>query len=79
MTNSSVCVEVDGEQHLQTKARDAARDAFLTIKGILTMRVPSLEFFDRDTVEAEKFIEQVRKTCEERTGRRDWDRNSRKR
>ena len=74
-----VCVEVDGEQHMQTKARDSARDEFLRIKGILTMRVPSLEFFDRDTVEAEMFIEQVRKTCEERSGRRDWDRNPHKR
>ena len=74
-----LCVEVDGEQHLRTRGKDAARDAFLRSKGIFTLRVQSLEFFDRDTVEAEKFIERVRKRCEERAGRRDWDRNSRKR
>ena len=74
-----LCVEVDGEQHLLTKDRDAARDEYIATKGILTMRVPSLNFFDTGTVEAEKFIDRVRKQCEERSGRSSWDRNLRRR
>ena len=74
-----LCVEVDGEQHLLTRDEDTARDAFLATKGILTMRIPSLDFFDPDTVEAEKFVDQVRKACEERTGRKSWDRKLRRR
>ena len=73
-----VCVEVDGEQHLKTKERDALRDEFLATKGVLTMRVPSLEFFDRDTVVAERFVEELRAVCEERSERRSWDKESRK-
>jgi len=73
-----ICVEVDGEQHLTTKARDAKRDEFLATKGILTMRIPSLEFFDHDTVVSEEFVEDLRRQCEDRSHRADWDRESRK-
>jgi len=75
---AKVCVEVDGEQHELTKEQDAKRDKFLASKGILTIRVPSLEFFDRNKVEAEEFMEQLRKSCEERAERKDWDKDARK-
>ncbi|HXH62166.1 MAG TPA: DUF559 domain-containing protein [Fimbriimonadaceae bacterium] len=71
---AKVCVEVDGEQHEARKDRDRVRDEFLANKGILTLRVPSLAFFDYDTPEASKFLDLVRRTCEERAGRKDWDR-----
>src|SRR5215216_4051714 len=38
---ASLCVEVDGEQHLFRKALDARRDTYLSLKRIATIRIPS--------------------------------------
>jgi very-short-patch-repair endonuclease len=71
---AKLCIEVDGPQHEQTRERDAARDAFLDSKGILTLRVPSIILFEHDSPEFSRFLDLIRSTCEERTGRKAWDR-----
>ncbi len=71
---AKVCIEIDGPQHEQTRDRDAARDAFLASKGILTLRVPSIVLFQHDSPELSQFLELIRSTCEERAGRKNWDR-----
>ena len=38
---AGLCVEVDGEQHDFTVARDARRDHWLAVQGIRTVRIPA--------------------------------------
>lgn len=60
-----LCLEVDGEQH--EPERDQIRDRDLLAIGILTLRVPSLDLFDKQS--ARTWIELIYRTCVERTGR----------
>ena len=39
-----LCVEFDGEQH--DPAVDAKRDAYLLASGVVTFRIPNIEFFE---------------------------------
>jgi very-short-patch-repair endonuclease len=68
-----LCVEIDGEQHDARQCRDAARDAWLLEQGVLTLRLSSLELFDHDTVVDAKFLGEIRRACEERSGRKDFE------
>ena len=62
-------VEVDGEQHLETADWDAQRDANLLNIGVLVLRIPSLDLFEkRDTTT--KWLEEIVRLCELRTGRK---------
>lgn len=64
-----VCVETDGEQHLQRLEHDAVRDSRLSELGILTIRVPSLDLFEDTHMEASRWISKIVATCQERTER----------
>ena len=44
---AKVCIEVDGEQHEDQREYDAYRDASLQRAGILTIRIPSLNIFEK--------------------------------
>lgn len=43
-----VCIEMDGEQH--DPERDLVRDRYLAKLGIVTVRIPNIEFFELDPV-----------------------------
>ncbi len=43
--DAHLCVEVDGRQHSQTRARDRDRDRLLQRKGIYTMRIEARHVF----------------------------------
>jgi len=60
-----LCLEVDGDQHSLTEARDAARDQFLAQRGILTLRFSAVDCFFNAVVVAEG----IRLACIERSGR----------
>lgn len=64
---ASVCIEVDGEEHV--RHRDDARDAYLERLDVLTVRIRSLDLFDSRSLTAERDLEEVRRICERRSGR----------
>lgn len=64
---AALCVEVDGEQHADTGWRDAKRDAYLRDVGIETMRIPSLDLFDRDSTVFGQWLTRIAQTCEARS------------
>ena len=41
-----LCIEVDGEQHMQTIEQDKNRDSDLRALGIEVIRIPSLDLFE---------------------------------
>ncbi|MBS1725968.1 MAG: DUF559 domain-containing protein [Armatimonadetes bacterium] len=61
-----LCIEVDGEQHSLTRSRDRRRDEFLLEKGILTIRIPSLELFDESGVGVHEWVSRLRIICDSR-------------
>jgi very-short-patch-repair endonuclease len=63
-----VCVEVDGSHHKDRLEEDVTRDEFLAGFGILTIRVPSLDLFDKDKEYQilHKWLEIIERTCRER-------------
>ena len=64
-----LCIEVDGEQHLERREQDAARDAFLAERGILTYRFPSRELFEPQNTSILEILGEIQALCVERTGR----------
>jgi len=61
-----LCIEVDGEQHLLTKGRDARRDAFLASYGVLTIRIPSLELFGENEMGSQEWSNRIKEICDAR-------------
>ncbi len=61
-----LCIEVDGPHHADRVLQDATRDAFLESLGILTIRIPSLDLFDREYPVLEKWLGLIERTCRER-------------
>jgi very-short-patch-repair endonuclease len=66
---AGLCVEVDGEQHLDRPDSDAARDQFLSSKGIETVRLRSLDLFDENGILHAKAVEKIQGICQMRSGR----------
>lgn len=70
-----LAVEFDGEQH--DPHRDAIRDSRLAELGIEVMRIPNREFFMLDGKISPNYFDEIRRRCEQRTGRKgipfDWD------
>ena len=56
-----LCVEVDGDQHDLTQSKDAKRDAYLAERGIVTVRISSIECFEN----ARTVGEMIRMKCDE--------------
>lgn len=72
---AKLCVEVDGEQHELRRDLDQARDEFLLSLGIETLRIPSIDLFEKDGQGMDDALEAILTRCETRTGRegvRDW-------
>jgi very-short-patch-repair endonuclease len=69
-SEASLCVEVDGEHHLDRQEADQIRDLFLHSRGIVTIRIRSLDLFEEHGVLHAKAIEKVVAACEFRSGRR---------
>ncbi len=63
---AKLCVEIDGEQHALTLRKDGIRDAYLQERGILTLRIPSVDLFRTDVDAYSEWIKAVKKLCEER-------------
>ncbi len=68
-SQAKVCVEIDGEQHADQVDYDKYRDEEMARLGILTLRFPSLEIFEKSPA-LDKFLKLVYETCCERTGTR---------
>jgi very-short-patch-repair endonuclease len=64
-----LCVEVDGIAHLAHQERDAARDEYLAMLEILTLRLPSEALFEIDGRGREYALLGIIEACEQRTGR----------
>lgn len=64
---ASLCIEVDGEQHIQSLWRDAKRDAYLRGVGIETIRIPSLDLFAADSDVFLGWMRKIKEACEARS------------
>ena len=62
---AKLCIEVDGEQHEETRERDEYRDAQCATEGILTVRFSSQRVLN----EMSEVLLEIQKLCEQRTGR----------
>ena len=67
---ASLCVEVDGEQHALRVDKDQARDEWLCLQGIATIRLPSLDLFEGTGLVGPKWLKLIAETCEARAGRK---------
>lgn len=61
-----LCIEVDGEQHLLTKEKDARRDAYLAKYGVLTIRIPSMELFGENEMGSQEWANRIKDICDTR-------------
>jgi very-short-patch-repair endonuclease len=61
--SAKLCIEVDGEQHSASVEKDQQRDAYLGERGILTVRIPSLDFFGKDQDLFSKWIQEIQDLC----------------
>ena len=61
-----ICIGVDWEQQLARTLEDRLRDEFLLEKGIVTMRIPSLELFEPTGIKFARWEILIRETCEQR-------------
>lgn len=61
-----LCVEVDGEQHQVRQTQDHNRDQFLLEKGIVTIRIPSLELFGDNDMNVHEWVQNLRVICDNR-------------
>jgi very-short-patch-repair endonuclease len=66
---AKVCIEIDGEQHLDQREHDTQRDAEMEELGIVTLRFPSLKIFD-NSPDLEQFLNKVYELCCSRTDTR---------
>lgn len=65
---AKLCVEMDSDLHDPEK--DAKRDVYLTEKGILTIRIPNIDYLELEGMKASRdWLTFVQQTCEERAGR----------
>ena len=64
---TKVCVEVDGEQHSERRWQDERRDQFLESIGILTIRIPSQDIFDKTGKPLANWLERITRCCDERS------------
>ncbi|MCH8275325.1 MAG: DUF559 domain-containing protein [Armatimonadetes bacterium] len=69
---AALCIEVDGEQHADREVRDTARDEYMTERGVHTLRIPSLDLFDPNGVAMARWLREIARLCEERSGRAAW-------
>ena len=67
--SAKLCVEIDGEQHAERVEADARRDAYLTERGVLTLRIPSLDLFEKERDLYSKWVDETRRICEQRVQR----------
>lgn len=70
---AKLAIEVDGEQHLNQASRDAHRDAWVKERGIVTLRIPSLDLFDASRKDCGLWPDRIRAICEERSGRKTYE------
>ncbi len=71
-----LCVETDGELHAGRVEQDALRDLALAEIGVLTVRVPTLDLFEETSIEGARWLKKIVAACEERTGRKAWERSN---
>ncbi|RYG32535.1 DUF559 domain-containing protein [bacterium] len=62
--SAALCIEVDGEQHESRSYRDARRDAFLLQQGIRTIRIPSLDLFEKSGKALSGWIDLIQRECD---------------
>ncbi|HEY0866732.1 MAG TPA: DUF559 domain-containing protein [Fimbriimonas sp.] len=70
---ATLCIELDGEQHQGRENHDAARDAWLASKGIHVLRIPKLDLFEDTGLVSGRWVREVTRLCEERSGRSSWE------
>ncbi|MBS1725461.1 MAG: DUF559 domain-containing protein [Armatimonadetes bacterium] len=62
-----LCVEMDSDLH--DTIHDAKRDGLLDELGILTMRIPNIDYLALQGSPSRDWLRHIQRTCEERTGR----------
>ncbi|MCW5938760.1 MAG: DUF559 domain-containing protein [Fimbriimonadaceae bacterium] len=67
-----LAVEVDGPSHTERLSKDESRDRYLSSLGVITVRVPSEDFFEETHTSASQWLETIVSACEERSGRKRW-------
>ncbi len=63
---AQLCVEVDGEQHAERQDADARRDAYVAEQGILTLRIPSLDLFEKENARFSWWVKRIHKLVDDR-------------
>ena len=64
---AKLCIEMDSDLH--DVLRDAVRDNFLKTQGIITIRIPNLDYLGLKKSPTKDWLLLIQQTCEERTGR----------
>lgn len=64
---AKLCVEMDSDLH--DPEHDALRDIKLKREGILTIRIPNLDYIALTGSPSRDWLAYIQRTCEERTGR----------
>lgn len=59
-----LCIELDGEFHVERRDKDAIRDAAIAAHGIETLRIPTTDLYD----DPEGVAERIWLKCRERLG-----------
>jgi very-short-patch-repair endonuclease len=64
---AKLCVEMDSDLH--DPDHDAKRDDALKMQGILTIRIPNVDYLALKGSPSRDWLGHIQQTCEERTGR----------
>ena len=64
---AKLCVEMDSDLH--DPVRDEIRDNALKKHGILTIRIPNVDYLQLEGNQSRDWLLYIQQTCEERTGR----------
>ncbi|MBS1701486.1 MAG: DUF559 domain-containing protein [Armatimonadetes bacterium] len=63
-----LCIEMDSDLH--DLERDKIRDRFLADQGILTIRIPNVDYLELEGKKSSKdWLRHIQQVCEERSGR----------
>ena len=64
---AKLCVEMDSDLH--DADHDRRRDEFMKKQGIMTLRIPNVDYLGLKSSPSQDWLKLIQRTCEERTGR----------
>ena len=67
LPEAKLCVEMDSDLH--DVERDKVRDEYLMTQGILTIRIPNVDYLALKQSPSRDWLRDIQRNCEVRTGR----------